>query len=94
MPDVGFTMIHRDGVRALPPETVLKAAKLNLTLLKEIEKSVMNRKRAKILWQINIYTLIDRTVLEFTAANINDRLTLQAVTKAAQQQRESGLEKA
>jgi hypothetical protein len=61
----------------------LKAAKMMLTLLNSIEKSLTG-KRAKTRWALNIYSLTDRAVIEFDTAriqrpgavDINEMLTL------------------
>jgi hypothetical protein len=85
-----MTLVHKEGTRAIKPEKALFAARQSLVLLKEIEKSVTKRKRACILWQINLYSFPDRTVLEFSAANREDQITITTIVREAEKHAEPG----
>jgi len=81
--DLSMTLLYDDK----PPrmtrgaETILRATKNVLTTLREIEKA-QSGKRARIVWDINVYSFSDRAVIEFTA--VGDRKTGRWMAEAFQ----------
>lgn len=59
-----MTLEHEEGVNCIGVDATLKAARHMYALLRAVEKGITG-KRAQMLWYVNVYSLYDRTVLEF-----------------------------
>ena len=71
MADLVITVDYDKETPAMDAVKVLKFAKDNLALLRELDKELNKVRRPKVKWSVNIYSLSDRAVIEFTAIRGN-----------------------
>ena len=62
--DLAMTVQYDEG--RVEAKKILKMARAMLALLDELEKGMNKTKRARLTWDVNIYSLLDRAVIEFT----------------------------
>ena len=67
MSDLTLTIVYDGDERGFDARKVLKMARSTLELLRAIERSITKKRRARARWDVNIYSLLDRAVVEFTA---------------------------
>lgn len=75
MTDLQMTLVH-DKVNAIPPEDTLLVIRNTIRILKDIEKNISGKKRAKIIWRFNVFSVFGQTIIQFQAAS-NTELTRQ-----------------
>ena len=67
MSDLTLTIVYDAEERSFDAVKVLKMARSTLDLLKAIERGITKKRYARVKWDVNIYSLSDRAVAEFTA---------------------------
>ena len=73
MADLTLTAIYDGKEAGMDAPKVLKMAQHTLKLLRAIERGVTKKRRATQRWDVNIYSLSDRAVVEFTARRDGER---------------------
>ena len=73
MADLTLTAIYDGKEAGMDAPKVLKMARHTLELLRAVERGVTKKRRATQKWDVNIYSLSDRAVVEFTARRNGER---------------------
>ncbi|KKN20469.1 hypothetical protein LCGC14_0935500 [marine sediment metagenome] len=82
MADLTVTLEYDEGVTSLDATKVLFAARSAHNLLKAVERAMTKKRRASLLWEINIYSLFGRAVIEFSCRG--DKGMMRKVMEEAQ----------
>ena len=84
MSDITMTVKYDDEAAGFDARKVLKIARATLDLLGAVERGITKKRYAQQRWDVNIYSLSDRAVVEFThrRKGKHDRFDLEAVRAA------------